>query len=86
METLYTVLESEGQVEVCVHVTSSKDVFDGIIRVEVYDFSSSIYIPSNAQLAGMFYSLVIVYSVLIGQLYNFFQLLILLIHSLVNMM
>ena len=49
---MYTVLESKGQVEVCVHVTSPKDLYDGIIRVEVYDFSSSIYIPSNAELAG----------------------------------
>ena len=52
VETMYTVLESKGQVEVCVHVTSPKDLYDGIIHVEVYDFSSSIYIPSNAELAG----------------------------------
>ena len=52
VETMYTVLESEGQVEVCVHVTSPEDLYDGVIYVEVYDFSSSIYIPSNAELAG----------------------------------
>ena len=69
VETMYTVLESKGQVEVCVHVTSPKDLYNGIILVEVYDSSSSTYIPSNAELAGN-----IVYlssaKYLIGQLYN----------------
>lgn len=60
MKTTYTVLESEGQVEVCVHITSRKDVSDDTIRVEVYDYSSSIYIPSNAELAGMLYGLVVI--------------------------
>ena len=66
---MYTVLESRGHVEVCVHVTSPKDLYDGIILVEVYDFSSSTYIPSNAELAGKYIVYLSSAKYLIGRLY-----------------
>ena len=69
VETMYTVLESRGHVEVCVHVTSPKDLYDGIILVEVYDFSSSTYIPSNAELAGKYIVYFSSAKYLIGRLY-----------------
>ena len=53
METVYTVLESAGSVEVCVHlVVPQFDILDETIIVEIYDNESSIYIPDNATLAS----------------------------------
>lgn len=52
VNTAYTVLESEGEVEVCVNLTQpQKDILDETISLNVYDNPSSFYIPSTAILA-----------------------------------
>ena len=52
METVYSVMESEGQVEVCVNLTHTPvKIFNETVRVELYNNDSSIYIPPNAVLA-----------------------------------
>ena len=53
MDTLYTVSEGAGSVEVCVNLTQpSIDILDEFVIVEVVDFPSSVYIPANARLAS----------------------------------
>ena len=53
METVYTVSESVGSVEVCVNLTRPQfDILDEFVTVEVYGYLSSDYIPVNATLAS----------------------------------
>ena len=53
VETIYTVPESVGTVEVCVNLTQpSFDIFEEFVVVEVYDFSSSVLIPADVTLAS----------------------------------
>ena len=50
---MYTVIESEGQVEVCVNLTQPMiDILEETVRVEVFNNESSIYIPMDAVLAS----------------------------------
>ena len=54
METIYTVIESEGQVEVCVNLTRPRqDILDETLRVNVFNNESSVYIPDEAEIASM---------------------------------
>ena len=53
METVYTVSEGVGSVEVCVNLTQPQvDILDEFVVVEVIDFPSSLYIPADATLAS----------------------------------
>ena len=53
METIYTVPESVGSVEVCVNLTQPTfDILDEFVVVEVYDFPSSVVIPADVTLAS----------------------------------
>ena len=53
VETIYTVPESVSSVEVCVNFTKPQiDIFDEFVVVEVYDFPSSVLIPSDVTLAS----------------------------------
>ena len=53
VETVYTVPESVGSVEVCVNLTRPQiDIFDEFVIVEVTDFPSSVYIPADVALAS----------------------------------
>ena len=53
METIYTVSESVGSVEVCVSLTQPTfDILDQFVVVEVTDFPSSVYLPEGATLAS----------------------------------
>ena len=53
METFYTVPEDVGTVEVCVNLTQPQfDILDEFVVVKVFDFSSSVYIPTDVSLAG----------------------------------
>ena len=53
METIYTVSEDVGTVEVCVNLTQPHyDIFDEFVVVEVIDFPSSVYVPADATLAS----------------------------------
>lgn len=53
VSTVYSVLESEGSVEVCVNLTRPViDILEETVRVEVYDFSSSVHIPADSALAS----------------------------------
>ena len=53
METVYTVPESVGSVEVCVILTKPQfDILEEFIIVEVTDFPSSVYIPADVALAS----------------------------------
>ena len=53
LETVYTVSEGVGSVEVCVNLTHPQvDILDEFVVVEVIDFPSSIYIPGGVTLAG----------------------------------
>ena len=53
METVYTVSESVGSVEVCVNLTHPQiDILDEFVIVEVTDFPSSVYIPAGVTLAS----------------------------------
>ena len=53
METIYTVPESVGSVEVCVNLTQPQiDILDEFVVVEVYDFPSSVLIPADVTLAS----------------------------------
>ena len=54
METTYTVIESEGQVEVCVNLTRPhQDILDETVRVNVFNNENSMYIPDEAEIASM---------------------------------
>ena len=53
VETTYTVMEREGQVEVCVNLTQpSVDILDEIVRVELYNNQHSMSLSPNAVLAS----------------------------------
>ena len=53
METVYTVAEGVGSVEVCVDLTQPQiDIFDEYVVVDVFDFPSSVYIPADVTLAS----------------------------------
>ena len=53
MRTIYTVIEDEGPVEVCVNLTKPEvDIEEEMVFVELLDNSSSIYIPDDATLAS----------------------------------
>ena len=52
VDTVYTVYESVGVVNVCVSLTQPvRDILDESVNVYVIDYSS-IYIPFGAQLAS----------------------------------
>ena len=53
VETTYTVIESEGQVQVCVNLTRPDiDILDETVRVESFNDQNSVYIPAKAVLAS----------------------------------
>ena len=53
METIYTVPESVGSVEVCVYLTKPQfDILEEFAVVEVTDFPSSVYIPVDVTLGS----------------------------------
>ena len=53
VKTMYTVVESEGQVEVCVNLTRPEiDILDETVQVDVFHDDSSVYIPPNPVLAS----------------------------------
>ena len=54
MEKAYTVYEGVGAVNVCVNLTQpvSDIILEETVIVFVIDYSSSIYVPSGAQLAS----------------------------------
>ena len=50
-QTIYTMTESEGSVEVCVNLTYPMvDIMDESVSVEVFWYPQSIYVPPNATL------------------------------------
>ena len=53
VQTTYTVVESEGHVQVCVNLTEPQiDILDETVRVEAINNESSVYIPADAVLAS----------------------------------
>ena len=53
VKTVYTITESDGDVEVCVNLTRpSTDIFESFVGVEVYRNDTSLYIPSGVMLAS----------------------------------
>ena len=53
VQTFYTVVEGEQQVEVCVNLTEPQvDILDEYVRVEAFDDDTSVYIPPGAVLAS----------------------------------
>ena len=53
MQTTYTVVESEGPVEVCVHIIHPPvDILEETVRVRVTNDEGSMYIPPGAPLAS----------------------------------
>ena len=51
---MYTVTESEGQVEVCVNLTHpSTNIVDETVNVNVFNNESSVYIPDGAKISSM---------------------------------
>ena len=79
MKTIYTVVEGEGSVEVCINLTRPKeDIGDEKVFVEAYDYRRSVYIPAGAVLAGKS-SFQLVHSM---TLVHIFQNLTVLIHAL----
>ena len=53
VQTMYTVVESEGPVEVCVNLTRPGfGILDETVRVRVINNESSIYIPPGVRLAS----------------------------------
>ena len=53
MQTIYTVIEDEGPVRVCVNLTKPDfDILEEMVFVELLDFPSSVYIPPNATQAS----------------------------------
>ena len=53
METAYFVIESEGQVEVCVTLTDPvADILNETFYVDVFNNENSVYIPPNSELAS----------------------------------
>ena len=65
VETMYTVIESEGQVEVCVNLTRPMiDILEETVLVEAFNDANSLYIPPNTVLASEL-SLHVISSILI---------------------
>ena len=53
VETMYTIIESEGFVNVCVNLTQPQiDILDETVNVFVIDFDTSEYINTNYPLAS----------------------------------
>ena len=53
VETVYTVVERDEMVEVCVNLTMpDADIFENTVNVEVFVDDNSIYIPPNARIAS----------------------------------
>ena len=53
MQTIYTVIEDEGPVRVCVNLTKPEiDIEEEMVFVESIDFPTSVYIPPNCTLAS----------------------------------
>ena len=53
VETVYTVVESDERVEVCVNLTKpDTDILDNTVNVEVFVDKDSIYIPRNSNIAS----------------------------------
>ena len=53
VETVYTVSEGVGSVEVCVNLTQPQvDILDEFVVVDVFDYPSSVYIPADVTLAS----------------------------------
>ena len=53
MQTIYTVIEDEGPVSVCINLTRLEgDIGDKLIFLESLDFPNSVYIPADATLAS----------------------------------
>ena len=53
VQTTYTVVESEGPVEVCVNLTRPPvDILEETVRVRVTNDEGSIYIPTGVRLAS----------------------------------
>ena len=53
MQTIYTVIEDQGPVRVCVNLTKPEvDIEEEMVFVESFDFPSSVYIPTGASLAS----------------------------------
>ena len=53
METVYTVVEPDEIVEVCVILTQpDTDILDNAVNVEVFVDDDSIYVPSNVNIAS----------------------------------
>ena len=51
---MYTVIESDGPVEVCVNLARPpRDILDNTVLVNVFKNESSVYIPGGAILASM---------------------------------
>ena len=54
METIYTVIERDLMVEVCVNLTRPPtDILDETVRVNVFNNESSVYILDEAEIASM---------------------------------
>ena len=50
---MYTVIEDEGPVRVCVNLTKPEiDIEEEMVFVESLDFPSSVYIPADTTLAS----------------------------------
>ena len=63
-QTMYTVVESAGSVEVCVNLTyPSDDIFDERVTVLVFHNDSSVYVPPNPTFASKQPSTVIVFDI-----------------------
>ena len=53
VETVYTVVERDERVEVCVTLTQPlTDILDNFVLVEAFVDDDSIYIPPNASIAS----------------------------------
>ena len=53
VQTIYTVIEDEGPVRVCVNLTKpEEDIEEEMVFVHSFDFPSSVYIPADATLAS----------------------------------
>ena len=53
METVYTVVEHDERVKLCVILTQpNTDILDNSVKVEVFVDDDSIYIPSNVNIAS----------------------------------
>ena len=52
-QTMYTVMESAGSVEVCVNLTHPPDdIFEELVTVLVFHHNSSVYVPPDATVAS----------------------------------